>query len=220
MAFDFRGCGRSSRHLPDDALQPEYVINDAQQLLVELGLNRVDLLGFSTGGRAAMEFVRRFPDRVRRLVLASTSAYPAAEAAPYLKDWDEPLRRQDMETAADGALRNSTVFIWNLDLALRYRALIEDLDDGDWNYERWLAGEMHPWVNGDPVQILTAFERPILILHGAKDMDFPVQLAQRLHRVVPNSQLAIIDDAAHMCQFEKPVAWADCIRSFLARDDV
>ncbi len=219
VTFDFRGCGRSSRDLPDDALQPEYVIDDARQLLVELGLDRVDLLGFSTGGRAAMEFVRRFPDRVRRLVLASTSAYPASEAEPYLKDWGEPRRRQNMETAAGGALRNSTVFVWNLDLAPRYRALIEDLDDGDWSYQRWLAGEMHPWVNGEPVQILTAFERPILILHGGKDMGFPVQLAQRLHRVVPNSELEIIDDAAHMCQFEKPDAWAARIRSFLARDD-
>lgn len=50
------------------------------------------------------------------------------------------------------------MFVWDLDLAPAYLALIEDLDDGDWSYERWLAGEIHPWVNGDPEQILAEFD--------------------------------------------------------------
>ena len=39
-----------------------------------------------------------------------------------------------------------------------------------------------------------------------QDMVFPVQLAQRLHQAVPNSQLRIIDSAGHMTQFEQPGA--------------
>jgi len=218
VLFDFRGCGRSSRGLPDDALQPEYVIDDAHTLIGRLDLGRVDVLGFSTGGRAAVELVRRFPHDVRRLILASTSAYPAGDAEPYLTDWGEPRRRQAIEDAAGGTLRNSTVFVWSLDLAPAYLALIADLDDGDWSYERWLTGEMHPWVNGDPEQILVDFgSRHVLILHGANDMGFPVQLAERLHRALPESQLAIIKDAAHMCQFENPGAWSDQIRLFVDR---
>lgn len=218
VLFDFRGCGRSSRGLPEDALQPEYVIDDAHELIGRLDLGPVDLLGFSTGGRAAVELVRRFPRDVRRLILASTSGYPAADAEPYRRDWSEPRRRQVMEDAAGGTLRNSTVFVWNLDLAPAYLALIEDLDEGDWSYERWLTGQMHPWVNGDPEQILVEFGgRRVLILHGAKDMGFPVQLAERLNRALPGIELAIIKDAAHMCQFEEPGAWSDRIRSFVDR---
>lgn len=74
VLFDFRGCGLSSRGLPDDALQPEYVIEDAHALIDRLDLEPVDVLRFSTGGRAAVELVRRFPQDVRRLKLASTSA--------------------------------------------------------------------------------------------------------------------------------------------------
>ena len=59
------------------------------------------------------------------------------------------------------------------------------------------------------------FAKPILILHGAKDMGFPVQLARRLHAAVP-SRLEVIPDTAHMCHFEQPETWADHIRSFLA----
>jgi pimeloyl-ACP methyl ester carboxylesterase len=218
VLFDFRGCGQSSRDLSPDDLQPEYVIEDARRLIRTLNLGQVDLLGFSTGGRAATRYVQEHPGDVRRLVLASTSAYDSAENEPYLKDWDEYHRRQEVEDAADGALRNSTIFVWDVDLAPGYLALLEGLDQGDWSYERYLDGRMHPWVVGSAEQILRDCGKPILILHGEKDMGFPVQLAQRLHRAVPGSTLAVVANAAHMCHYEQPDLWAQHVREFLTRE--
>lgn len=218
VLFDFRGCGRSSRDLSPEALQPEYVIEDAHRLIHRLNLGQVDLLGFSTGGRAATRYVQEHPDDVRRLVLASTSAYAGSESEPYLSEWDEYHRRLEIERAAGGALRNSTIFVWDLDLAPGYRGLLEGLDQGDWSYERYVDGRMHPWVVGDAEQILRDSGKAILILHGEKDMGFPVQLAQRLHRAVPGSTLAVIPHTAHMCHYEKPNLWAQHIRDFLTRE--
>jgi pimeloyl-ACP methyl ester carboxylesterase len=218
VLFDFRGCGRSTRGLPADELQPEYVVADTHRLIERLGLGVVDLVGFSTGGRAAMQFVDKHPEQVRRLVLASTSAYSLAEAANYLADWPEYERRQRIEDEANGALRNSTVFVWDLERAPAYLQLLQSLGDdlGDWSEERAINGLMHPWCPGDPEQILREFAKPILILHGEKDMGFPVQLAHRLHSAVP-SDLQVIPDTAHMCHFERPLFWADHIRTFLDR---
>ncbi|MET9271132.1 alpha/beta hydrolase [Kribbella sp. NPDC003557] len=216
VLFDFRGCGRSSRGLPDDELQPEFVIEDTHRLIDRLGLGVVDLVGFSTGGRAAIQFVDKHPEQVRRLVLASTSAYSSADAAVHLAGWDEYQRRQRIEDEADGALRNSTVFVWDLDRAPAYLRLLESLgtDLGDWSEERAIQGLMHPWFTGDPEQILRTFAKPVLILHGEKDMGFPVQLAHRLHQAVP-SQLTVIPDTAHMCHFEQPETWSHHIHEFL-----
>jgi pimeloyl-ACP methyl ester carboxylesterase len=210
VLFDFRGCGRSSRGLPDEALEPEYVVQDAHRLIGKLGLGQVDLLGFSTGGRAAMQFVDKHPEQVRRLILASTTAYTGADIEQYLTNWDEYQRRQRAEDAANGALRNSTVFVWDRDLAPGYLALLNSLgsDTGDWSEERAINGTMHPWCPGDPEHILRTFNKPILILHGDKDMGFPVQLAHRLHAAVPTSHLAVIPNTAHLCHFEKPDVWA------------
>ncbi|WP_166678385.1 alpha/beta fold hydrolase [Kribbella kalugense] len=215
VMFDFRGCGRSSRGLPDDELQPEYVVQDTHRLIDNLGLGQVDLLGFSTGGRAAMQFVDKHPEQVRRLVLASTTAY--TDGARYLPDWDEYHRRQKLEDEAHGALRNSTLFVWDLDLAPAYLDLLNSLgpDLGDWSEERAIQGLMHPWCPGDPEQILRDLGKPILILHGEKDMGFPVQLAHRLHAAVPNTHLTVIPNTAHMCHFENPELWSNHIRHFL-----
>ncbi|MFG1818381.1 alpha/beta fold hydrolase [Kribbella sp. NPDC049174] len=217
VLFDFRGCGRSSRGLPDDALQPEYVVQDTDRLIDKLGLGQVDLLGFSTGGRAATQFVDKHPEQVRRLVLASTSAYSSADNERYLANWDEYQRRRRAEEAADWSMRNSTIFVWDLDRAPAYLELLESLgsDLGDWSEERAINGTMHPWCPGDPERILRDSGKPILILHGEKDMGFPVQLAHRLHTAVPGSRLRLIPEAAHMCHFENPELWSGHIRQFL-----
>jgi len=221
VLFDFRGCGRSTRGLPDDDLQPEYVVRDTHRLIDKLGLGQVDLLGFSTGGRAAMGFVDKHPEQVRRLILASTTAYSGADNEQYLVNWGEYQRRRRAEVDADGALRNSTIFVWDLDLAPAYLRLLESLgsDLGDWSEERAIRGEMHPWCPGDPERILRDSGTPILILHGEKDMGFPVQLAHRLHAAVPTSQLVVIPDTAHMCHFETPDTWSNHIRQFLEAPD-
>lgn len=76
VAFDLRGCGRSTRSLGPAGYQPEFVVEDVERLIGILGYERVDLLGFSTGGQVAQLFIEAHPERVRRLVLASTTAYP------------------------------------------------------------------------------------------------------------------------------------------------
>ncbi|GAA2838415.1 alpha/beta fold hydrolase [Kribbella solani] len=218
VLFDFRGCGRSTRGLPADQLQPELVVRDTHRLIERLGLGQVDLLGFSTGGRAAIQFVDKHPEQVRRLVLASTSAYTSADNEPYLADWPEYQRRQKVEDEANGTLRNSTIFVWDLDRAPEYLQLLESLgpDLGDWSLERAIQGLTHPWFTRDPEQTLREFAKPILILHGEKDMGFPVQLAHRLHDAVPNTQLVVIPNTAHMSHFEQPTTWSNHLRTFLS----
>lgn len=130
VLFDFRGCGRSTRALPEEALQPELVVGDAHRMIRSLALGRVDLLGFSTGGRAATAFVDRYPADVRRLILASTSAYPSSDNQQYLDRNAEYQRRLQIEQAAGGRLRNSTIFVWDLDLAPKYLKMLEGRQRG------------------------------------------------------------------------------------------
>jgi len=57
----------------------------------------------------------------------------------------------------------------------------------------------------------------VLILHGEREMTFPVAVARRLHAEVPGSVLAEIPDAAHMAHFDHPRAWLAAVRGFLTR---
>jgi pimeloyl-ACP methyl ester carboxylesterase len=71
ISFDAPGVGASRVALPPPTIGMLAVIADA--LLDQLGYERVDVLGYSFGGAVAQELARRSPDRVRRLVLATTT---------------------------------------------------------------------------------------------------------------------------------------------------
>jgi pimeloyl-ACP methyl ester carboxylesterase len=237
VLFDLRGCGRSSRTvpagaLPVAALQPDLVADDVAGLIQHYGAARADVLGFSYGGGIAMRVVDQHPGLVRSLILASTTAYQDYQqeraACAYYQAraalcteiaWDDPgLTGAD---APDGALSRAMAYasaprdIWQLSrLHEWHRVLAAVRFSSDWNAPH-AAGQLRPGPPNDPERVLRRWAGPVLILHGSREMAFPVSLARKLHAAVPASTLAEIPDAAHMAHFDNPEAWLSAIRAFL-----
>jgi pimeloyl-ACP methyl ester carboxylesterase len=230
VLFDLRGCGRSARvpPLPEAALQPDLLADDVAALIRHLGAESADVLGFSYGGGVAMRVVDQHPDVVRRLILASTTGYgdveaqvPAERAAMCgTVAWDDPA------LAADGALSRAMAHatvpatIWRLDRADEWRAVLDRVRfSSDWNAP-FAAGVLRPARPDDPPAVLNAWGGPVLILHGEREMTFPLPVARRLHAAVPGSVLAVVPEAAHMAHFDHPAAWLGAIRDFLRGTDL
>jgi len=221
VLFDLRGCGRSSRVPPlaADQLQPDLLADDVAALIRHLGASQADVLGFSYGGGVAMRVVEQHPSAVRRLILASTTAYgdfeavvpPERASAPI--DWD--AHPGDGELSRAMALAHLPSTIWRLDRADEWRAVLDKVRfTSDWNAP-FLAGTLKTARPDDPPGVLNAWGAPVLILHGAREMSFPVEVARRLHAEVPASILAEIPDAAHMAHFDNPDDWLAAARAFL-----
>ena len=69
IAFDNRGVGASGGSVPHDV---EQMGQDAIAFIRAMGLQQVDLLGFSLGGAVAQMVALQAPDLVRRMILAGT----------------------------------------------------------------------------------------------------------------------------------------------------
>ncbi len=69
IAFDNRGVGESGGSTPASVAE---TARDAVAFIRALGLNKVDLLGFSLGGFVAQVLAHEHPDLVRKLILAGT----------------------------------------------------------------------------------------------------------------------------------------------------
>ena len=90
IAFDNRGVGASGGKVPHTV---EEMARDAIAFIRAMGLEKVDLLGFSLGGGVAQMVALQAPDLVRRMVLAGTGPRGAEgidemtriAAAAYLK---------------------------------------------------------------------------------------------------------------------------------------
>jgi pimeloyl-ACP methyl ester carboxylesterase len=74
VAVDNRGTGRTSAPRGRAAYLMERMAEDACGLLDRLDIAAAHVVGVSMGGRAALALARNRPERVRRLVLISTSA--------------------------------------------------------------------------------------------------------------------------------------------------
>lgn len=94
---DLRGCGRSTRGLTEDQYTPAAATDDLAVMLDVLGIDQVDVLGFSYGGLIAQRLALAVPERVRRLVVASSSVLPVPADA--FEGWHERTERLIAEAA-------------------------------------------------------------------------------------------------------------------------
>ena len=72
LAFDNRGAGRTDK--PDTPYSIEMMAEDTAGLMQTLGIQQAHLLGISMGGRIALALAFLHSERVKKLVLVSTSA--------------------------------------------------------------------------------------------------------------------------------------------------
>ncbi len=104
IALDNRGHGQSEKlYDPADYSAP-LMADDAKRLLDHLGLQQVDVMGYSMGARIAAFLTMTYPDRVRRAVFAGLASrmitgvggsdeIAAALEAPTLADVTDPMAK-------------------------------------------------------------------------------------------------------------------------------
>jgi len=66
-----------------------------------------------------------------------------------------------------------------------------------------------------PVAELSAAGRPILLLHGEKDMTFPAGLAEQAASLIPTATAVVLPEARHMAHIDDPAGWMAALRRFL-----
>ncbi len=71
ITFDSRGMGKSDK--PDEPYTMKTLADDTIGLMNHLNIDKAHVLGVSHGGRVAQEVAINYPERVNKLVLASTN---------------------------------------------------------------------------------------------------------------------------------------------------
>jgi pimeloyl-ACP methyl ester carboxylesterase len=85
IRYDRLGCGMSDRDRPRETLSLDFEVTTLTAVLDHLGLERVSLVGGSTGGCTGLAFAVRNPARVDRLVLYGSFANGANVASPKVR---------------------------------------------------------------------------------------------------------------------------------------
>jgi pimeloyl-ACP methyl ester carboxylesterase len=181
-------------------------------LLDEIGVEQIVVVGSSLGGWLAADLATIEPHRIGRLVLVAAAGVRAdvltpdmftlgqAEQADLLFH-DEELRAA-AKRQADGAEQDPERFT----RYLRNRITTAHLG---WN------PYMHDPKLPDRLHRITA---PTLILWGAQDGVLPVGYADRWSELLPKAEVAIVGDAGHLPLIERPDTALEVLRTFLGRE--
>ncbi len=219
IAFDPRGVGRSSdlrwRH------STRAMARDAVALLDVLGVTRTHVFGVSLGGMVASWIATDAPERVARLVLASTIPEASALSRRSLAKGlgfaqcfarrgaaaELCLVRQVVSSAFQAAHPRRMAEIERLVSATpARRANLVKLA---------LAAARHrPAVPSAPLRPDT------LLLFGAFDPLVGRTARAELLRDFPDATLEILPDAGHDLSLEQPLALAERVLAFLSAPDV
>jgi poly(3-hydroxyoctanoate) depolymerase len=188
LTFDLPGVGASQPSLLVRRL-PGYA-QLARELLDELGIDKVHVMGISWGGGLAQQFTRQYPERVERLVLAATSTghLMVPPRPSVLLRMATPLRYLSAGyfKGIAGSIYGGD-FRKNTELTERHARRMAPPSMLGYLNQLWaLTG----WTSAFWLHQIT---QPTLVMAGDDDPIIPLVNARLLARLIPNSQLEIFD---------------------------
>lgn len=111
IALDQRGHGESAGPHDASAYQREKLADDVLNLMDHLGLNRVDLFGYSMGTRTAMAVALRAPERVSNPILGGIGGKMLEPSSPVSGNpMAEAMLADDPETITEPFLKSFRQF--------------------------------------------------------------------------------------------------------------
>jgi 2-succinyl-6-hydroxy-2,4-cyclohexadiene-1-carboxylate synthase len=180
-----------------------------------LSLDRVDLVGYSMGGRVALHFALQHPQRVRTLLLES--------ASPGIEDASARAER----AASDDALAERIVrqgipaFVdeWEHQPLLALRPHVTAGVRANQHAQRLLnspvglANSLRGMGAGRQTPLwsrLPELHAPVQLIVGHRDGRYR-SIGERMRALLPQAKLAVVRDAGHTVHLDQPQRFADLV---------
>ena len=219
IAFDNRGIGATGSSVPHTI---EQMGADAIAFIRALGLERVDLFGFSLGGGVAQMVALQAPELVRRMILAGTGPRGGGgidqitkiAVIAYLKaglTFSDPRNFLFFPRTAEGKRAASDYFsrlkerTQNRDKRISMQARIAQLK------AIRHAGQSQP----DDLSLIT---QPVFVANGDHDLMVDSSHSADMARRLPNAQLKIYPNSGHGGVFQHHRTFLSDALQFLAEE--
>lgn len=193
------------------------------EVLEREGVNRADVMGGSYGGFVAQVFVRRYPERVRSLVLSHTQP-PYVETAPRMRRFARLLRWMPMgwvrrmlrrmfqsmmpewseETACLLAIYNELI-----GYALGKKDVIAIVARmADFSERSYAPDDLSGWSG------------KVLLLFGEQDRATPPEVRERLEALYPGAQVHLFEGTGHTTSVTRHEEYIEVVDRFLSGGNV
>jgi pimeloyl-ACP methyl ester carboxylesterase len=190
-------------------------------LLDHLDVKDAIVVGHSMGGRVAQLLALDFPQRVKKLVLASTGAH-----FPLTKGLPLKIMKEMIEWGYEKYEREHTILVgWTDEFVKKYPEKIDhylqvrmrNLCPVEFYLRHLLARQGH-----DTSQRLQDIRQPTLIIVGEDDRNMTSEINHRmstdiLTKGIPDNKCVVLKNERHSYFFSNPDEAHQAIREFLAQ---
>ncbi|AVK85758.1 2-succinyl-6-hydroxy-2,4-cyclohexadiene-1-carboxylate synthase [Lysinibacillus sp. B2A1] len=219
ISIDCIGHGQTAIPKEASRFSMDEQIQDLEEVISQLQLEKFTLLGYSMGGRIALSYAITYPERIERLILES--------ASPGLRTSQERSERcvRDNELA-EKIIHNglqSFVNAWeNIPLFKSQKCLPDNVRQTI-RTERLsqkvegLAGSLRGIGTGTQPSnwmSLAELEIPVLLVTGSLDEKF-CKIALEMKALLKNVKHKTVNNAGHAIHVENPAEFATIIEEYL-----
>jgi pimeloyl-ACP methyl ester carboxylesterase len=239
VAFDLRGHGDSDRD-PAHRYDYDFHVADLESALAELGIDRLVLVGHSLGGRVAMRFAGKHPDRLAGLVIVDSAPEldvrgtvrisvdlqrGGASGGDGLSFASEAEYRDVLERAYPEVKRPILERMARHMLRRRDDGRLEPKLDPAWfkgraAAEETAAREREERMTKEMWQALAEVPCPTLVIRGAaSDVMSPEVADKMVDEVLKHGQLAVVPRAGHSVMVDNPEGFTAALVGFVIGDE-
>jgi 3-oxoadipate enol-lactonase len=211
LLFDNRGIGESDA--PPGPYTVSMLAQDAVSVLDAAGVERAHVLGTSLGGMVALQLALDRPDRIDRLVLASTTAGGPASAP--MPEQTVRLMQEAPSLPSDVALRR---FVENafgptpdeqkVERILEHR-LATAQPPAAWAAQAAAGAAFDVWERVPEIRV------PTLVLTGDRDAVVDARNSESLAARIPGARLEVFPGLGHLFFWEDPQRFVVAVTEFL-----
>jgi pimeloyl-ACP methyl ester carboxylesterase len=224
ILFNNAGISSSSGETPNTIAQ---MARHAAAFIDALGLEQIDLLGFSLGGFVAQQLTLDRPKHVRHLVLVGTGPRSGEEMATLTPEAKAMFGKT---YAVPDELWLEVFFSPTQTSQVAGRAFLQRLRARKENRDPSINEKVAPaqiaaleeWgaPRSEPYAYLKNIKQPVLIINGCNDVIIYTVNSFILQRNLPNAQLILYPDSNHGSQYHFPELFVEHVTLFLAEPSI
>lgn len=233
VRYDQLGSGKSARLTDTTKMTIAHFVSELDSLRAQLGYDRVHLVGHSWGTILGFEYYRAHPDHVASLALMSPALdIPAWErhANALVRTLSDSSRRAIAAATKANKYDGKDYEAANGEFMSKY--VVRHIRQADWDSTMATVGmEQYLYFQGpseftivgtlkryNATGMLKDITVPTLFTVGQFDEANPETVAKQA-KLVPGSQMAVIDTAAHLTMWDNPPQTVQVVRDFLRQVD-
>jgi len=212
LTYDVRGFGQTEKSAGPFSM--DMFADDLHELLKALGIGSACVLGYSMGGRIALEFCMKYPQEATGLIMANSVVGTPTT----------PEREERTKMMVEMIQAGNNEVISEIMTANSFSPGFKEKDPTTFNQYKAIKLQNDPsgylpvmMAMGAAATVPVDLKRvkcPVLMLAGTADMFMPLNVAEEMHKKMKGTELKTFP-TGHIAAIEAPKAFNEAVLAFL-----